>query len=81
MPKFGVNLPDDLTKQVEKPLEYGDSRSMRIRGLVEIGLAVEAAAMNRNPELGPVIDDDDAAPIVDFVVPCIAGSNSDSNDK
>ena len=38
---FGVNMPDSLAQRVEKPLSYGDSRSERIRQLVELGLEVE----------------------------------------
>ena len=41
--KFGVVLPEELAERVEEPLEYGDSRSRRIRELVLLGLAAEAS--------------------------------------
>lgn len=39
--KFGVSVSDDLAAEIEKPLEYGDSRSERVRELVQLGLEVE----------------------------------------
>lgn len=39
--KFGVSITDELAEKVEKPLEYGDSRSERVRDLMRLGLAVE----------------------------------------
>lgn len=43
MAKFGVVVPDWMEAQIEAPLEYGDSRSARIRELVSLALAVEDA--------------------------------------
>ena len=37
----GVNLGRSLTREVDKPLEYGDSRSERVRYLVRLGLEAE----------------------------------------
>lgn len=41
MAKYGVVLPSDLAQKIDAPLEYGDSRSQRIREMVRVGLAVE----------------------------------------
>lgn len=38
---FGVSMDDSLAQRIQKPLEYGDSRSERCRDLIELGLAVE----------------------------------------
>jgi len=39
--KYGVALPESLADEIEAPLEYGDSRSRRIRNLIRLGLAAE----------------------------------------
>jgi hypothetical protein len=39
--KYGVSFQPATAKQIESPLEYGDSRSARIRHLVHLGLIVE----------------------------------------
>jgi metal-responsive CopG/Arc/MetJ family transcriptional regulator len=41
MKKLGIAIPDDLAEQIDEPLEYGDSRSERMRDLIRVGLAVE----------------------------------------
>lgn len=41
MKKYGIAVPRDLADQIEAPLEYGDSRSQRIRELVALGVAAE----------------------------------------
>jgi len=38
---FGVNVSDNIAEKIDEPLEYGDSRSERVRDLLEIGLEVE----------------------------------------
>lgn len=38
---FGVNVSDEIAEKIDEPLEYGDSRSERVRDLLEIGLEVE----------------------------------------
>jgi len=44
---FGVNVSDEIAEKIDEPLEYGDSRSERVRHLLEIGLEVEQT-MNRD---------------------------------
>jgi hypothetical protein len=39
--KFGVSLADKIAEDVERPLEYGDTRSERIEELVAAGLRAE----------------------------------------
>jgi metal-responsive CopG/Arc/MetJ family transcriptional regulator len=41
MKKLGIAIPDELAEQIDEPLEYGDSRSERMRDLIKVGLAVE----------------------------------------
>lgn len=36
-------MNDSLAERIQRPLEYGDSRSERCRELIEIGLAAEQA--------------------------------------
>jgi len=38
---FGVNVGDEIASDIDEPLEYGDSRSERVRNLLVIGLEVE----------------------------------------
>lgn len=38
---FGVNVGDEIASKIDEPLEYGDSRSERVRNLLVIGLEVE----------------------------------------
>lgn len=38
---FGVSMDDTLAQRIQKPLEYGDSRSERCRELIELGLEAE----------------------------------------
>jgi len=37
----GVNLGKQLVDEIDEPLEYGDSRSQRVRYLVTLGIAAE----------------------------------------
>ena len=39
---FGVNVSDDIANRIDDPLEYGDSRSERVRDLLQLGLEVES---------------------------------------
>jgi hypothetical protein len=39
--KFGVSLDDKVADGIERPLEYGDSRSERLEELVAGGLKAE----------------------------------------
>jgi len=39
--KFGVSLDDEVADGIERPLEYGDSRSERLEELVAGGLKAE----------------------------------------
>ena len=39
--KFGVSLDDKVANGIERPLEYGDSRSERLEELVAGGLKAE----------------------------------------
>jgi hypothetical protein len=39
--KFGVSLADKIAEDVERPLEYGDTRSERVEELVAAGLRAE----------------------------------------
>lgn len=39
---FGVNVDEQVAEKIDQPLEYGDSRSERVRALLEIGLEVES---------------------------------------
>jgi hypothetical protein len=39
--KYGVSFQPDTAERIESPLEYGDSRSARVRQLVHLGLIVE----------------------------------------
>lgn len=43
MPSYGVNVSEDIAERIEEPLEYGDSRSERVRELLLVGLDVEDA--------------------------------------
>lgn len=44
MPAFGINIDEWLAEKVDRPLEYGDSRSDRIAGLLRVGIAAEETA-------------------------------------
>jgi len=44
---FGVNVSDDIAEQIDQPLEYGDSRSERVRTLLQLGLEIESV-MNKD---------------------------------
>ena len=46
----GVNLGKRLVRTIDQPLEYGDSRSERVRYLVELGIAAEKG-------LGDLVDE------------------------
>jgi len=39
--EFGISVDETLVEQIERPLEYSDSRSERIEELVRAGLVVE----------------------------------------
>lgn len=39
---YGVAFTEEQAGEIERPLQDGDSRSQRIRGLAQIGLAAEA---------------------------------------
>jgi metal-responsive CopG/Arc/MetJ family transcriptional regulator len=43
MKKLGIALPEKLVRKIDEPLEYGDSRSERMRRLIKVGLATESA--------------------------------------
>lgn len=45
---FGVNVPGNMADEIEAPLQYGDSRSERIRELIRMGLAAEKALERRH---------------------------------
>lgn len=38
---YGINVSQSIATKIDEPLEYGDSRSERVRDLLEIGLEVE----------------------------------------
>jgi len=38
---YGINVSQSIAEKIDEPLEYGDSRSERVRDLLEIGLEVE----------------------------------------
>lgn len=38
---YGINVSQSIADKIDEPLEYGDSRSERVRDLLEIGLEVE----------------------------------------
>lgn len=44
---FGVNVTDDIANKIDEPLEYGDSRSERVRTLLQLGLEIESI-MDKN---------------------------------
>ena len=44
---YGINVSQSIADKIDEPLEYGDSRSERVRDLLEIGLEVEQT-MNRD---------------------------------
>ena len=48
---FGVGFPPNMVAKIEQPLQYGGSRSARVRDLVRIGLQVEGEL--RTQELWP----------------------------
>lgn len=52
--KYGVAFTEEQAEVIERPLQDGDSRSQRIRGLAQIGLAAEAVYREegRNPPSG-----------------------------
>lgn len=54
--KYGVTVPPKLSEEIERPLQYGDSRSKRIRELVRLGLAAERI-MIENEYFHPTIEE------------------------
>ena len=48
--KFGISVPPDMTREIEEPLDYGDSRSARVRRLLRAGLAAEQKPEARRSE-------------------------------
>jgi metal-responsive CopG/Arc/MetJ family transcriptional regulator len=44
---YGINVSQSIANKIDEPLEYGDSRSERVRDLLEIGLEVEQT-MNKD---------------------------------
>lgn len=51
MKKLGIALPGELVDRIDEPLEYGDSRSERMRNLIRVGLAVEEATREQGYRL------------------------------
>lgn len=45
--KYGVTVPPELSEEIERPLQYGDSRSKRIRELIRLGLAAEEVMIEK----------------------------------
>lgn len=47
MPVSGINFSERQLEYVDKDLRYGDSRSERVRQVVDAGIAVERAMKQR----------------------------------
>lgn len=73
---FGVNVSGDMADAIEAPLQYGDSRSERIRELVRMGLAAEKALERRH-----MVDSMDAKEKADLIEQAVYDELGDETGK
>jgi len=50
---FGVNVSDEIANSIDEPLEYGDSRSERVRTLLQLGLEIESVMEKNASDIEP----------------------------